>query len=206
MVAGVTLRGSLAQVVALGLLLALAGPGESSHAGPPRDESNFAIQPDREAPARALLEGLLGERADGLELRGPSIERDRIKWWLMRGDEAQAILLLVPPPAGQPEDPRSTSFAIQIAWSPDIEPEPAEVALLEAAVEAVQTNDHGGFYVLLVDTIVERDDSEPASPDYAVDGEPERVRLLWSLEFAAVTLLAGFAIAVTLRRRSPTPR
>src|SRR5690606_20341205 len=117
--------------------------------------SQVGIPPDREAAARDLLAPLLEERPDDLSLQGPSIERDRIKWWLMRGDEARAILVLLPHRSGQPEDPRSKSFAIQVAWDPKVEPEPAEQALLAAAVEAVQARDEGGFYVILVDTLLE---------------------------------------------------
>lgn len=180
-------------------LVEAAPPDDSLHAG----ESYFAIPPDRELAARDLLEPLLRPRADDLSLRGPSIERDRIKWWLMRGDEARAILLLVPRKIGAPEDPRSTSFAVQIAWAPEVEPEPAELALIDAAIATVQARDQGGFYVLLIDALFKPDKEIllTGPPSRPVAEDPERVRLWWSLKLAAIGLLAGLAAAASLRPR-----
>ncbi|MFO7564077.1 MAG: hypothetical protein R6X02_15630 [Enhygromyxa sp.] len=185
-------------VVVFGLVF---GP-EPAEAAPPVEESHVGIPPDREAAARELLAPLLEERSDDLSLQGPSIERDRIKWWLMRGDEARAVLVLLPRSAGQPEDPRSKSFAMQVAWAPEVEPEPVEQALLAAAVEAVQARDEGGFYVMLVDTLLEREDPLQAQPHArAIADDPERVRRWWALKVAAVALLAGLAAATSLRPR-----
>lgn len=186
------------------LLLALVATSTPAGAAPPTEESNVAIPPDREASARELLAPLLIERSDGLELRGPSIERDRIKWWLMRDGEARGMLLLVPHHAGRPEEPRSKSFAIRIAWPPEVDPEPAETALLESAVETVQARDQGGFYVLLFDALLLPEDPPPTSPDHEVDDDPDHVRLLWSLKLAGVALLVGFGLAVTLRPHRPS--
>src|SRR5690554_5444894 len=177
--------------------------GAPALAAPP-DRSNYAIPPDREQAARDLLAPVA--EPDGLRLRGPSIERDRIKWWLMRGEQARALLVLVPRPTGQPDDPRSKSFAIQIAWAPDVDPEPSERALLQAAIEAVQAEDKGGFYVLLLDRVIEREQRENPGPDRPLAADPERVRLLWSLKLAAVALLIGLAVLVILRPlRDPNP-
>lgn len=189
------------------LLLAVASALASSpvRAAPPQDESSVAIPPGREAPARDLLAPLLGERDDDLSLLGPSIERDRIKWWLMRGDQSRALLLLVPHIAGEPDDPRSKSFAMQIAPAPGVELEPAEQALLDQAIATVQARDQGGFYVLLVDTLLERDEPVPAGPhSRPIADDPDPVRRWWALKVAAVGLLAGVAAATTLRpRREP---
>lgn len=185
------------------LVLALGG-GTPALAAPP-DQSKFGIPPGREQAIRDLLAPV--SEPDGLRLRGPSIERDRIKWWLMRGEQARAMLVLVPRPSGQPDDPRSKSFAIQIAWAPDVDPEPDERALLQAAVEAVQAEDKGGFYVLLLDVMIANEKrGAPAGPDRSLSADPQRVRLLWSLKIAAIALLIGLALLVTLRPlRDPNP-
>lgn len=184
------------------VLLLSALVATPSVAAPPVERSNVAIPPGREQAARELLEPVLVERADALSLRGPSIDRDRIEWWLMRGEQARARLSLLPRSAGEPDDPRSKSFAMQIAWEPDVAPEPAERALLDGAIAAVQERDQGGFYVLLPETLLAPSEPPPRAPESRpVSSDPERTRGEWTRKLAAIGLLIGFAIAVTLRPR-----
>lgn len=194
-------RSRLALVVPL-LSVLVATPAE---AAPPLERSNVAIPPGREQAARELLEPVLVERSDALSLRGPSIDRDRIEWWLLRGEQARARLSLLPRTAGEPEDPRSMSFAMQIAWEDDVEPEPAERALLEAAIASVQERDQGGFYVLLPETLLAPSEPPPQEPESRpISSDPERTRGEWTRKLAVLGVLIGFAIAFTLRRSSPS--
>jgi hypothetical protein len=189
-----SLRPALATIV-----LALAPM--SAVAAPPTEQPHVAIPPGREQAARDLLAPLLDGQSEELALRGPDIQRDRIEWWLMRGEQARARLLLVPRSAGEPEDPRSKSFALQIVWELGVEPDPAERALLEHSIESVQQRDEGGFYVLLPDTMLAHEEPPPPSGPYSrpIADDPDRTRGAWALQLAAVGLLLGFAVAVTLR-------
>jgi hypothetical protein len=141
-----------------GLLLAIALPVAHAHAEPPsesavddpaRHRGAHVIPPGREAAARELLAPILDATAPELRWLGPTIEIDRIKWWLLRGEQARVMLVLVPRELGTADDPTSHSFAIQVAWAPDIEPEPHERELVAAAIEAVQARDRGQFYRVL---------------------------------------------------------
>lgn len=189
------------------LLLALALLATHAHAGPPRaaaadsdarDRGAHVIPPGREAEARELLAPILDATAPELRWLGPTIEIDRIKWWLLRGEQARAMLVLVPRELGAPDDPSSRSFAIQVAWAPDIEPEPHEHELLAAAIEAVQAGDRGQFYRVRLDMF--EPDGPPPPPYLASEpGDPTVVHRRWGLELGVVGLLGLLALGVTLR-------
>jgi hypothetical protein len=199
-----------------GLLLAIALPVAIAHAGPPsepglgsrddepaRDRGAHVIPPGREAQARELLAPVLDATAPELRWLGPTIEIDRIKWWLLRGEQARAMLVLVPRELGAPDDPISRSFAIQAAWAPDIEPEPHEQQLLAAAIESVRAHDRGQFYRVRLDVF--EADGPPPPPYWASEpADPRAVHRRWGLELSAVALLGLLALGVTFRRR-PAP-
>jgi hypothetical protein len=182
----------------MGLLLALSLPAAHAHAGPPGEA--HVIPPGREAQARELLAPVLDATAPELRWLGPTIEIDRIKWWLLRGEQARAMLVLVPRELGAPEDPTSRGFAIQVAWAPDIEPQPHERELIAAAIEAVQARDRGQFYRVQLDMF--EPDGPPPPPYMATQSaDPTAVHRRWGLELGAVALLGLFALGVTFRRR-----
>jgi hypothetical protein len=159
------------------------------------------IPPGREAEARELLAPVLDATAPGLRWLGPTIEIDRIKWWLLRGEQARAMLVLVPRELAAPDDPTSRSFAIRVAWAPDVELEAHEHELLAAAVEAVRARDRGQFYRVRLDIF--EPDGPPPPPYLASEpADPTAVHRRWGLELGGVALLGLFALGVTFRRRS----
>jgi hypothetical protein len=190
-----------------GLVLALVLPAAQAHAGPPdepdarsRDRAAHVIPPGREAAARELLAPIHDETGHELRWLGPTIEVDRIKWWLLRGEQARAMLVLLPRELGEPDDPISHSFAIQVVWAPDVEPEPHERERLAAAVSAVQAGDHGQFFLVRLDLF--EPDGPPPPPYMASEpADPSSVHRRWGLELGGVALLGLFALGVTLRRR-----
>ncbi len=183
------------RVISLAGWLLASGPAT----GPAPDEGLHVIPPGREAAARELLEPVLVETGHELRWAGPTIEIDRIGWWLLRGDEARARLLLIPRELAQPGDPVSQSFAIEVAWSPEIEPEPRERELLAAAVAAVQAGDPGQIYRVRLDLF---ESEGQLAPPYLAEaaGNPSDVHRRWGLELGGVALLGLFALVVTLRR------
>lgn len=196
-------------VAVMGLLLAIVLPAVDAHAGPPtkpaadhdaRDRGAHVIPPGREAEARELLAGVLDATAPQLRWLGPTIEIDRIQWWLLRGEQARAMLVLVPSELGGPDDPTSRSFAIQVAWAPDVEPEPHERELIAAAIASVQARDRGQFYRVQLDMF--EPDGPPPPPYMAAEPvDPALVHRRFGLELGSVALLGLFALGVTLRRR-----
>lgn len=185
----------------LALLLALA-VGDAEAAPAPesgQQHSDHVIPPGREQPARELLDPVLQHTPTDLHWLGPTIEFDRIKWWLMRDDEALALLVLLPRAHAEPGEPTSHSFAIRVAWPPAREPEARERELLDAAVAAVQSRDHGQFYVVRFD-LFENGELPPPYLAQPVE-DPRAIKRRWALELFGTLLLATFALIVTLRRR-----
>jgi hypothetical protein len=191
------------------LLAALAAaPWASAWAGPPSEdrlESDHVLPPGREPALRALLEPVVRETPADLRWLGPTVEFDRVKWWLMRGEQADAMLLLAPRELAEAGDPVSMSFAIQVAWPPEREPDARERALLERAIEEIKTGDHGQFYVMRVLT-PEQPKPEPEPdpvPPYAVQpaDDPDAVRRQWLLEVGGLLVLALAATVAVMRRR-----
>ena len=191
------------RVRTIALITALAGAPTEVDASPPDsgavDRSSVAIPPEH---AEAIAE-LLGPDSS---LRGPSIDRDRVKWWLMRGDDARAMLLLVPVAEATADDPTSQSFAIRVAWAEGIEPTAEEREQIAAAIDAIQRNDAGGYYLLLMETSLREHGQQGGPPQTAGDvGGPLR----WWLELGVLALALIGATAITLRplganeRRSP---
>ena len=186
-----------------GLLLALALPVTQARAAPPSHEqgpekSMHVIPPGREAAAREMLAPILDVTGPELRWAGPQIEIDHIAWWLMRGEQARARLLLIPRELGAAGDPTSPSFAILVTW--EVEPEPRERELLERAVAAVQAGDRGQFYQVRVDLF--EPEGEPPPPYQAsLEADPIDVHRRWGLELGGIALLGLFALAVTLRPR-----
>jgi hypothetical protein len=178
--------------------LEAAPPVPPVEAAPAQERPERVIPPGREDAARELLAPVVRETPYSLRWLGPRIEVDRIKWWLMRDEEARAILVLVPRELAGASDPLSKSFAIQIAWAPEVEPRPRERELLAAAVEAVQAGDRGQFYLVQLDLF--EDEGRPPPP-YAAKpvAEPAQVHRRWGLELAAVALLGLVALGITLR-------
>lgn len=171
-----------------------------------QQDSRQVIPPGREDAARELLAEVQATTPVGLRWQGPRIEVDRIKWWLLRGEEARAMLVLVPRELGEAEDPRSESFAIQVAWAPKLDPEPRERQLLDAAVAAIQSRDRGQFYLVRLE-LFEADD-RVLDPPYVAKpaADPSATRRRWALQLTGVATLGLFALVVTLRRRSSTER
>jgi hypothetical protein len=191
-----------------GLLFALTLPAGYAHAEPPgepasesaRDRGAHVIPPGRESEARELLAPIVDTTVPELRWLGPAIEIDRIQWWLLRGEQARAMLVLIPRELGGPDDPVSQSFAIEIAWAPDIEPEPQERELLAAAVAAVQAGDRGQFYRVRMDLF--EPEGQPTPPYLAQEqADPSAVHRRWGLELGGVALLGLLALGVTFRRR-----
>jgi hypothetical protein len=198
------MRGHVATIM-LTLALALAGaialPGTEAHAAPAREaasseaEPEHVIPPGREQAARELLAPALEATPTGSSWLGPTIELDRIKWWLMRDDQARAILMLIPRELAGADDPLSQSFAIQIAWAPEVEPDPQERESIARAIEAIQAGDHGQFYIV-------RREAFAKQPPYLTGtaADPASVHRRWGLSLAGVALLGLLATLVTLRR------
>lgn len=185
----------------LALLLALA-VGDAAAAPAPEPSQQHGenvIPPGREQVARELLDPVLLRTPTDLHWLGPTIEFDRIKWWLMRGEDAHAMLVLLPREHAEPDEPTSHSFAIRVAWPPEREVEARERELLEAAVAAVQTGDHGQFYVVRFD-LFEGGELPPPYLAQPVE-DPRAVRRRWGLELFGTLLLATFALIVTVRRQ-----
>lgn len=208
-----------ASTITLVVLLSLSLSAGGAHAGPAvspdapdpgaseHDEQAWVIPPGREAAARELLAPIMASTPPPLRWQGPRIEVDRIKWWLMHGEQARAMLVLVPRALAGPDDPRSASFAIQAAWAPTVTPEPHERELVAAAIEAVEAGDRGQFYELRIDALL--GDRPQRAPPYvaptAVD--PAELHRRWATKLAGVALLGLFALVVTLRReRGPRSR
>lgn len=185
---------------AVGLLFALTLSAAWVRAESPQDQGARVIPPGREAAARELLAPVLDTTSPELRWVGPSIEIDRIRWLLQRREQTRAALILLPRELGEAGDPTSRSFAIQVAWPPDVEPEPSERELLDAAVAAVQAGDEGQFYQVRLDLFEPQ--GQPAPPYQApAEPDPSAVHRRWGLELGAVALLGLFALAVTLRPR-----
>ena len=192
---------------ALWLLLALVLPPGLAHAAPASEAAAAEQQPERVIPpgredaARELLSPVFDQTPAELSWLGPQIEVDRIKWWLMRGEQARVIIVLAPRELAVADEPLSQSFAIQVAWAPDGSPSEAERELVAAAVASVQAGDRGQFYLVLLDLFTE-DGSQQPLPYLA--GEPEdpaQVHRKWALKLCGVGLLGLFALGVTLRGR-----
>ncbi|KIG16949.1 hypothetical protein DB30_03933 [Enhygromyxa salina] len=189
------------------LALALAGPPCLAHAAPASQASadnqpERVIPPGREDAARELLGPVFDKTPDSLGWLGPQIEVDRIKWWLMRGEQARVILVLAPRELAVADEPLSHSFAIQVAWAPASDP-PTEVEreLVNAAVASVQARDTGQFYLVLLD-VFSADGSQDPLPYLAKPaGDPAVVHRKWALKLCGVGLLGLFALGVTLRGR-----
>lgn len=187
----------------------LAGAPGLAHASPASDAaSNIQAQvdqpervipPGREDAARDLLGPVFDQTPAELSWLGPQIEVDRIKWWLMRGEQAQVILVLAPRELAAADEPLSQSFAIQIAWAPDGSPSEAERELIAAAVASVQARDRGQFYLVLLDLFSDDGSQQPlpylAGP--AVD--PADVHRKWALKLCGVGLLGLLALGIALR-------
>ena len=206
----------------LAALLLAAGP---ALAGPPRGGREvYVIPAEREADARELLAAVVAETPPELQWRGPSIEVDRIKWWLMQGDQARALLLLSPASAQTsedelgPPDARSKSFLVHVAWAPELEPTPAEREAMDAALAAVVAGDQGGFYTIAVDAMYAEmlgetheeqraagntDVPELVHYNLAPSEDPERVRRRWATRTGWGLLLVLLALGNTLLRPEP---
>lgn len=174
-------------------------PSQVYAAPAPRERPQRVIPPGREQAARELLSPVFEQTPAELSWLGPRIEIDQIKWWLMHGEQARVILVLVPRELGGADDPLSRSFAIQVAWAPDTEPTQAERELVEAAVSSVQVRDAGQFYDVLLD-IFSDDGSQAPLPYLAKPAaDPVQVHRKWALKLCGVGLLGLFALGVTLR-------
>jgi hypothetical protein len=196
------MRGRVSTIM---LTLALELAGAQAHAAPPgevpsRDaEPENVIPPGREQDARDLLAPALDATPSNSSWLGPRIELDRIKWWLMRGDQARAILILIPRELAGADDPLSQSFAIQVAWAPDVEPDPQEHELISTAIEAIQTRDQGQFYIVRLEAF-----AKPPPYLAQTDADAASVHRRWGLSLAGVALLGLLATLVALRRPRKT--
>jgi hypothetical protein len=181
------LRAAVLLIVMLWAAAAQASPGP-----------DHVIPPGRETAAQALLRD--APTPDGLHWLGPTIEVDRIKWWLMAGEQARAIIVLLPRALAAEEDPLSDSFAIAVAWAPDVEPTPAERAAIEQAIVSIQAHDRGEFYIA-----PEAGVREGGTPPYLVAHAhaPEVVRNRWTLKLIGVAALICLGLAIVLRRQPP---
>ena len=198
------------------LVLGVAGPtGVASAESPPASASEerarqaiWVIPPGREDEAAALMAELRAATPAGVSWIGPTIEVDRIKWWLSAGDEARAILVLVPAELGSEDAPRSESFAIEVEWAPGVSPSAAERELIADAIAAIQARDEGGFYNVAVDNALQiggvvidiRNEADQAAL------EPAEVRQRWIRRLVGIGLLSLLALAVALRGLFAGPR
>ncbi|PRP93618.1 hypothetical protein ENSA7_80460 [Enhygromyxa salina] len=176
-----------------------AAPAPASTTG---QQPERVIPPGREDAARELLRPVLDQTPAQLSWLGPQIEVDRIKWWLMRGDSAQVILVLAPRELAVADEPLSHSFAIQVAWAPSAgSPSAVERELVDAAIASVQARDTGQFYLVLLD-VFSADGSQQPLPYLAKPADdPAHVHRVWALKLAGVGLLWLFALGVAIRGR-----
>jgi len=196
-------RSFVALVALLGaLMLGVTACGDPAPAAdhPRATQPRMTIPPGREQAARDLIAPHAERSANAeLHMRGPSIDVYVIKWWLMRGDQPRALLVLAPLADAAPDDLQSESFAIQVAWAPEIDqPDPAEQALLDAVIAAVQRQDRGDFHGGAYDRLLRRGESE-AGPFAPPAEDPAQVRRLWALRVAAAALLVALGVVAVLR-------
>lgn len=206
-------------------LLLLLLPASPALAGPPQGGREvYVIPAEREADARGLLAKVVADTPPELQWRGPSIEVARIKWWLMQGDQARAMLLLSPASGETPKaeldppDARSKSFWIHVAWAPEIEPSAAEREAMDAALAAIVAGDQGGFYTIAVDAMYaemlgETHEEQRAAGNTDVPEivhynrehveDPEQVRRRWAKRTGWGLLLVLIALGNTLLRPEP---
>lgn len=204
-----------------GLLVGvLACPGLARAAPARKGGEVFVIPAQREPDARELLAKVVADTPAPLRWQGPRIDIDRIRWWLMDGEQVRAMVLLSPvtlaaaAPASEVRA-RSKSFAIATSWAPGVEPGADERALLDAAVAAIVANDAGGFYSVAVDNLyagvidedevdggagAEPQDEEPLHYELGAAPGPDAVWRSWGRGLGGSALLVLLAIGVTLRR------
>jgi hypothetical protein len=191
------------------VVLALSGLPTLAHAAPAGDanQPERVIPPGREDAARELLRPVFDQTPAELHWLGPQIEVDRIKWWLMQGEQARVILVLAPRELAVADEPLSHSFAIQVAWAPEppgAPPSAVERELVAAAVASVQARDTGQFYLVLLDVFSDDGSQQPLPYLAKPAGDPAEVHRKWALKLCGVGLLGLFALGVTLRRRADT--
>lgn len=189
------------------LALVLVLVASEAQAAPPRedegDRSRFVIQPGREASARELLTELVARTTAPHDWRGPTIDFDRIMWWLQRDGQPIGMLVAEPRERAEPGEFTSHSFVLRTRWQPEHTPSELEEQLMREACEAVLAGDHGQFYVYRFDLAFESA-AQVEDPPYAarVEGDPHEIRLRWALELAGVGVLVLLALALTFRPRS----
>lgn len=192
------------------MALALGGAPSLAHSAPASDADptptapeklEWVIPPGREDAARELLSPVFDQTPAELSWLGPRIEVDRIKWWLMRGEQAQVIIMLAPRELAVADEPLSQSFAIQVAWSPDHSPNEVERELVAAAVASVQARDRGQFYLVQFNIFSDDGSQQPLSDLPGAREDPVEVHGKWALKLCGVGLLGLFALGVTLRGR-----
>lgn len=151
-----------------------------------------------------MLASVVDQTAAPYDFRGPTIEFERIKWWLQRDGEPVGMLVLLPREHAQDGEATSRSFTIREAWVPGHAPSELEVERMAAARAAVIAGDHGQFYVYRFDLF--EPEAEDPPPPYAAPrgGDPREIRRTWALELAGVGALGLLALAITLRRRRST--
>ena len=162
------------------------------------NEPEHVIPPGHEDAARELLRDALDQTGDDLQWLGPSIEIDRIKWWLERDGQTLVELVALPRALGERGRADSESFTIVTHETEGVTLDDAQRQLLDVAVASIQARDSGDFYV-------HRETAFEGVPPYmrGQPSTPEEVRRRWTIEFATVGLLALAAIGVTFR---PRPR
>lgn len=167
----------------------LAAPNEPEH----------VITPGHEDEARELLRAALDRTPELLSWRGPSIQIDRIEWWLVRGDQTLAELVALPRALGESGAGESESFTILVREGEGATLTEAERELLAVAVASIQANDRGEFYV-------SRKIAFAGAPPYMREqpSTPAEIHRRWALEFSSVGLLVLFGLAVTFRREPDT--
>ena len=163
------------------------------------NEPEHVIPPGHEDAARELLRGALDQTPADLQWLGPSIEIDRVKWWLERDGETLVELVALPRALGEQGRAQSESFTIVTHEAAGVTLDDAQRQLLDVAVAAIQANDRGEFYV-------HRATAFETAPPYMRDQPttPQAVHRRWTLEFSLVGLFALAAFVVVFRPR-PSP-
>ncbi|MCA9697908.1 MAG: hypothetical protein KC431_10325 [Myxococcales bacterium] len=195
-----------------GLALALGLGASSAEASPPPDtapveagddRSEHVIPAGREQAATALLAELVADTQAPLSWRGPTIDFDRIKWWLERDGQARGMLILLPAALAEAGEPTSESFALRVAWAPDYQPNAEDIALMDRALAAVRQGDHGQFYIVRLELFENEFTRElPYFAPTEVDSAGNRRRWGWRLAGLAVLGLLALAAAMRPTRAS----
>lgn len=165
-----------------------------------------AIGPERQAEVLVLLApyALGAEVADGFVVWGVALERTQIALTLRHPDGTQAQLRLAHPDDAKAAKWRSASFALEADGAI---PERAPPALARL-VEAIQRNDHGGFWSTS-GPAVPRDDPgvrspQPPPPEVSHASRPADWGPLDGVAFFLV--LVTVALVLSVRHLKDSPR